>query len=92
MNHRVIGSPEDDGWIATIEAWGPYVPSKYVRTYREFKLNFIKERYLTTIQNVDLRNIMCRFRLGVLKLRIETGGHSNLPLKTEPVYCVKMTK
>ena len=48
-----------------------------LRTYRLFKNKFSFEQYLN-IDNFKTRNILCKFRIGMHNLEIETGRHFNV--------------
>ena len=46
-----------------------------LRTYRKFKRNIEREKYLTYINNYKLRKNICRLRISSHNLPIETGRH-----------------
>lgn len=49
-----------------------------LRTYASFKTNFKKEKYLSVINNVDIRKCFMAFRISAHKLEIEVGRYKNI--------------
>ena len=50
-----------------------------LRTYAYFKTIFQKEKYLSVINNVDIRECFMYFRISAHKLEIEVGRYKNIP-------------
>ena len=50
-----------------------------LRTYAYFKTIFQKEKYLSIINNVDIRKCFMSFRISAHKLEIEVGRYKNIP-------------
>ena len=50
-----------------------------LRTYAYFKTTFQKEKYLSIINNVDIRKCFMSFRISAHKLEIEFGRYKNIP-------------
>ena len=50
-----------------------------LRTYAYFKTIFQKEKYLSIINNVDIRKCFMSFRISAHKLEIEAGRYKNIP-------------
>jgi superfamily II helicase len=48
-------------------------------TYLFLKTNFGYEKYFTIINNFSYRKLICRFRVSVHRLYIETGRYKNIP-------------
>ena len=51
-----------------------------LRTYRTFKMVYELEPYLRTVNNLDERKCLSRFRLSNHKLEIEVGRHKRKPV------------
>ena len=49
-----------------------------LRTYAYFKTIFQKEKYLSIINNVDIRKCFMSFRISTHKLEIEVGRYKNI--------------
>ena len=49
-----------------------------LRTYAFFKTIFKKEKYLSVINNVDIRKCLMVFRISAHKLEIEVGRYKNI--------------
>ena len=54
--------------------------SNKLRTYRLFKAEFGRERYLHLRLPLHYRSALAKFRCGVAPLRLETGRYENVPL------------
>ena len=52
-----------------------------LRTYALFKTHFQKEKYLSVIDNVDIRKCFMSFRISSHKLEIERGRYKKLAVK-----------
>ena len=56
-----------------------------LRTYKQFKLNFNMQNYITFNMSKYQRSLMAQLRLGILPLAIETGRYTNIPVNER--YC-----
>ena len=50
-----------------------------LQTYAYFKTIFQKEKYLSIINNLDIRKCFMSFRISANKLDIEVGRYKNIP-------------
>ena len=58
-----------------------------LRTYRKYKVEFEYEAYFDILTNRSDRKLLCNFRLGVHRLRIETGRyHPYIPAEDRICY------
>ncbi|MEW8544936.1 MAG: reverse transcriptase family protein, partial [Candidatus Thiodiazotropha sp.] len=55
--------------------------SNKLRTYRNFKTEYVTERYVKVLLSKSERSAMAKFRCGVAPLRIETGRFERLPVE-----------
>lgn len=58
-----------------------------LRTYREFKSNFVYEEYLNCVTITEHRNKFTQFRISAHQLNIETGRYKRPPLPVEARVC-----
>ena len=63
-----------------------------LRTYRKFKIEFEREKYLECLLNDEYRNILLKFRVSCHGLFIETGRHLHLLYICEYVNFVTKIK
>jgi hypothetical protein len=74
-----LQSEFENYWKQTIDteySRNSKVGKNKLRTYREFKIGFSRESYLT-LGNNSLRQALSRFRLSAHKLKIETGRYNS---------------
>ena len=58
--------------------------------YCKIKNEFKKERYLSVIQNLEMRSYVTKFRISAHKFPIETGRYINTELQNRPcILCEK---
>ncbi len=63
------------------QSWnGTIMSSSRYNMYREFKIILEPERYLSIFNDKKLRNVLVRFRSGILRLRINEGRWQNIEL------------
>ena len=78
---KIFKHSESTQWQTDIEKYSK------LRTYRNIKIHFGTEKYLTCLLSTDMRSVLAQLRCGILPLKIETGRFSSPFIPAERRIC-----